>query len=564
MKKMKKFWAGLLAVMMLLTVLPAYAVSYSHVNEGVWYSDAVNYVTENDLMDPISGNRFAPDAEATRANLAVALYRAAGSPQVGSHSFNDIPSGSSYANAAAWAQANGVIAGTGNGAFSGDAPITREQIVTILWRYAGSPTPGNSQDFTDESSISSYAVQAVDWSRENGVVSGYTDGRFAPQAHTTRAQLAVILRGYLTRNQPSAPNQPGSGSKVLVAYFSATGSTESVAQTIADTLNGDLFEITPKIPYTSADLNWTDSSSRVNDEHNDPALRNIELVASTVDNWDSYDTVFIGYPIWWGIAAWPTDSFVKANNFAGKTVSPFCTSSSSGLGQSGELLAELANSGNWLTGQRFRSSASRSEVQSWVNSLNISSSEPNEPVKAGRSLVVYFSMPETTNPNNMTTEEDNSVVVINGQVLGNTQYMAQVIQRTVNGDIFRIEPVNPYPTDHRTLVDLASEEQDANARPAIKESIRNLNDYDTIFIGYPIWWSDMPMILYSFFDQYDFSGKTIIPFSTHGGSSFAGTPSTIQRLEPNAKMLDGLTISRNRIQDAEQEIVNWVNGLNIQ
>ena len=91
-----------------------------------------------------------------------------------------------------------------------------------------------------------------------------------------------------------------------------------------------------------------------------------------------------------------------------------------------------------------------------------------------------------------------------------------------------------------------------------------LNDYDTIFIGYPIWWSDMPMILYSFFDQYDFSGKTIIPFSTHGGSSFAGTPSTIQRLEPNAKMLDGLTISRNRIQDAEQEIVNWVNGLNIQ
>ena len=371
MKRMKQLLSGFLAVMVLLTALPAYAASYSDVNNGAWYTDAVNYVTDNNLMDPVSANRFAPDTDATRATLAVALYRAAGSPQVGAHSFNDIPAGSSYANAAAWAQANGVIAGTGNGAFSGDAPITREQIVTILWRYAGSPTPGAVQDFTDESSISAYAAQAVDWSRENGVVSGYEDGRFAPQAHTTRAQLAVILRGYLTRNQSSTPDQPGSGSKVLVAYFSATGSTEGVAQTIADTLNADLFEITPRTPYTSADLDWTNSSSRVSAEHNDLALRNVELVADTVDNWDSYNTVFIGYPIWWGIAAWPTDSFVKANNFAGKTVIPFCTSASSGLGQSGELLAELANSGNWLTGQRFRSSASRSEVQNWVNGLNI-------------------------------------------------------------------------------------------------------------------------------------------------------------------------------------------------
>ncbi|MCI8423258.1 MAG: hypothetical protein HFF50_06995 [Lawsonibacter sp.] len=96
------------------------------------------------------------------------------------------------------------------------------------------------------------------------------------------------------------------------------------------------------------------------------------LTADTVDNWDDYDTVFIGYPIWWGIVAWPTDSFVKANDFTCKTVIPFCTSSSSGLGESGELLAQLAGTGNWLEGQRFRSSVSAADVTEWVNSLKLS------------------------------------------------------------------------------------------------------------------------------------------------------------------------------------------------
>ncbi|MCI8283867.1 MAG: flavodoxin [Firmicutes bacterium] len=172
-------------------------------------------------------------------------------------------------------------------------------------------------------------------------------------------------------------------------------------------------------------------------------------------------------------------------------------------------------------------------------------------------------MPETTDPNNMTQEEDNSVVVIDGEVLGNTQYMANVIKETADADIFRIEPKTPYPTDHSALVDLASDEQTQNARPEIAAQIENLDNYDTIFIGYPIWWSDMPMILYTFFDEYDFSGKTIVPFSTHGGSSFAGTPDRIAELEPNAEILEGLTISRNHIQDAEQEIIDWVKNLNI-
>lgn len=188
-----------------------------------------------------------------------------------------------------------------------------------------------------------------------------------------------------------------------------------------------------------------------------------------------------------------------------------------------------------------------------------SSSQTNESTPTpsntnGKNLVVYFSMPDNV---------DDSTVVIDGETLGNTQYMAYVIQETVGADIFRIEPETPYPTDHDELVDLASEEQSNNARPAIKDTIENFDTYENIFVGYPNWWGDMPMILYSFFDEYDFSGKTIIPFNTHGGSGFSGTISTIKELEPNAEVLDGKSISRNDIQDAEQEIVDWVNSLDL-
>lgn len=162
----------------------------------------------------------------------------------------------------------------------------------------------------------------------------------------------------------------GSGN-ALVVYYSATGNTEEVANYIADTAGGDLFELEPVEPYTDDDLNWSDDNSRVSQEHEDESLRDVELVSTDVENWDSYDTVFIGYPIWWGIAAWPVDSFVENNDFTGKTVIPFCTSASSGMGESGELLAELAGTGDWQEGERFRSGADETDVQEWVNGLGL-------------------------------------------------------------------------------------------------------------------------------------------------------------------------------------------------
>ena len=174
-----------------------------------------------------------------------------------------------------------------------------------------------------------------------------------------------------TENETGIADSESESGKTLVVYYSATGTTENVANYIASVTGADLFELEPVNPYSADDLNWTDDNSRVVYEHDNPDARVVELVSATVDNWDSYDTIFIGYPIWWHIAAWPVDGFVTANDFTGKTVIPFCTSSSSDLGESGELLAEAAGTGNWLAGERFSSGASSESVQAWVEGLGL-------------------------------------------------------------------------------------------------------------------------------------------------------------------------------------------------
>ena len=160
-----------------------------------------------------------------------------------------------------------------------------------------------------------------------------------------------------------------SSGKVLVAYYSAQGHTRRVAEAVADELGADIFEIVPEEVYTDDDLNWSDSSSRVSREHDDESLRDVPLASTTPDDWADYDTVLLGYPIWWGGAAWPTNHFATDNDFTGKKVIPFCTSASSDLGQSATLLAQAADTGGWADGQRFSSGASDDEVRSWARGL---------------------------------------------------------------------------------------------------------------------------------------------------------------------------------------------------
>lgn len=159
--------------------------------------------------------------------------------------------------------------------------------------------------------------------------------------------------------------------KTLIAYFSATSNTKRIAEYIQEETGGTLFEITPKDPYTSADLNYNNTESRVYKEHSDESLQDIELVVTTPEEFASYDNVFIGYPIWWGNAAWPINNFVKDNNFTGKKIFPFATSASSSLGNSVQNLKNLNNTGDWNDGRRFASSASKSAVVEWVSSLSL-------------------------------------------------------------------------------------------------------------------------------------------------------------------------------------------------
>ena len=174
----------------------------------------------------------------------------------------------------------------------------------------------------------------------------------------------------------SPPSQPDSfstenGGRVLVAYFSATGNTAAVAETIAAATGGELFPLEPVTPYTDADLDYNDNNSRTSRERADEALQDVPLVATTVEGWDTYDTVFVGYPIWWGGAGWPVNGFVSGNDFTGKRVIPFCTSASSGRGQSGTRLADLTGTGDWEEGWRFSSSADEAEITQWLAELGL-------------------------------------------------------------------------------------------------------------------------------------------------------------------------------------------------
>ncbi|MCM1222071.1 MAG: flavodoxin [Lachnospiraceae bacterium] len=320
---------------------------------------------------------------------------------------------------------------------------------------------------------------------------------------------------------------------------------------MAEAVNADVFVITPVNEYTDDDLNWTDSNSRVVYEHNNPDTTHVELVQTIPDNFETYDNVFIVYPIWWQKAAWVVDDFVTENDFTGKNVIPFCTSMSSPLGDSGKLLAEMSGTGNWFEGMRFTSRSDKETVQNWAKSLDLTN-----PVNANKTLIAYLSYPL---PDGTDANTSASRVIVDGELYGSVEYMATVIQKNTGADMFEIQPSESYGDDFGTVADRALNEQENNILPELLNHIENFDQYDTIFVGYPVWWYDMPQMMYSFFDEYDFSEKTIIPFNSHGGSGFSGSVQEIADLEPNATVrTDGLTISRTVMANSKSTIVDWL------
>ena len=211
----------------------------------------------------------------------------------------------------------------------------------------------------------------MDWAQAYGFINGMTDGSFRPDGRATRAQVAAILMRYdqARTEEPSPEPAPEEDTDVLVAYFSATGNTENIAEQLAGILGADLYEIVPQVPYTSEDLNYSNSDCRANQEQNDPTAR--PAISGSVENMEDYEVIFLGYPIWWGDAPKILSTFLETYDFGGKTIAPFCTSGSSSIGSSADDLEALTQGAAWLEGRRFSGSDSRETVSQWVGSLGL-------------------------------------------------------------------------------------------------------------------------------------------------------------------------------------------------
>lgn len=214
--------------------------------------------------------------------------------------------------------------------------------------------------------VAGFAIYRNSSTESNNQVSNSNTQRSTELANINEENTSTSENNEENNNTTTSNN-----SKILVVYYSAQTHTRKVAERIANNLNADIFEIIPVDVYSEEELDYTNRSSRVCKEYEDESLRDIKLKSTNVPNWEDYDTVILGYPIWWAVAAWPTDTFVKANDFTGKTVIPFCTSYSSGIGQSDKLLKNEAKGGDWKSGQRFYQDVDLSEVDKWTNGLGL-------------------------------------------------------------------------------------------------------------------------------------------------------------------------------------------------
>ena len=242
---------------------------------------------------------------------------------------------------------------------NGDGTITLSEVVVLAQKYI-------SQQGATEQPSPSPAPDDTAAPAPSGTVRPSESP--SPQPTSTSAAWPSVTPAPTSGPLPTS-NPAGN---VLVVYYSATGGTRRIAGLVASEAGADLIlSLEPVDPYTREDLNYRDPDSRTSQEYYNPELRDVPLIVDTVENWEGYDTVFIGYPIWWGSAAWPVNKFLTANDFDGKTVIPFCTSGSSGIGQSAQLLEEMAQGGTWLPGQRFSVSASEDTVRQWIAGLDL-------------------------------------------------------------------------------------------------------------------------------------------------------------------------------------------------
>ncbi len=330
--------------------------------------------------------------------------------------------------------------------------------------------------------------------------------------------------------------------KVLVAYFSYSGTTRNIANAISDKTGGDLFEIIPQDGYSNV---YMESNSEIRNNER-PAL------TDTVENMEEYDIVFVGFPVWWHATPTPINTFLESYDLTGKLIIPFCTSGESDID---ETMPTFLNSCNGLAVYGERRITGTSELDGWLSELGVKAAfAANESVQTNTETDTETKA-ESLKPETIVSEEDKEktgvfgedektlIVYFSWSASGNTEKMATYIQEQTNGDLLEIEPLNPYPTDYEECTDVALMERDENARPEIANLPNSMEEYDTIFIGYPIWWHTAPMIIGTFLENYDLSDVNVYPFAQSASMNteqFENSMEFVRESAAGANVHDGL------------------------
>ena len=459
-----------------------------------------------------------------------------------------------------------------------------DKIIAVISAFLMLALTGCSEieKISDMQSISDTS-QIIESTAENMTESiEKADSETLENVVSEKTSQSNILIAYFTPAENSGVDAASSASYSEI-NGEAKGRIRALADMIQAETGGELFSIQTAVVYPS------DIDELINYADEEQADNVRPELTSHIENLENYDTIFVGYPNWWYDMPQAMYSFFDEYDFSGKTIIPFNSHNGSRLSDTIQTIQELEPDATVITdgftvNERDVPNAA-GDVSTWINQLNLdfhaveevtetpsqemqteltenitqAESETEITAENQKTLVCYFSFPETDSTD---ASSGASRVVINSELKGAMQYMAEIIADSTNGDLFRIETVQEYPGSHEPLVDFAAEEKASVAHPELATHIENLEDYDIIFIGYPNWWGDMPMPLYTFLEEYDFSGKTVIPFNSHGGSRFSNTIQTIADYEPNAEVItDGFTVSRDAVADVENDLRAWVENL---
>lgn len=468
------------------------AGSFTDVASDAWYAEAVAFCARQGIMGGTAQTAFSPDGSMTRTMLVAVLHRMAGSPApTGAPDFTDAEKGAWYAGAVAWAAENGVLSGYGDGKFGIDDPVTREQMTAALWRYAGSPAAAPSEVFSDTAAISDWALPAVGWARGDGVLDGREGNRFAPKAEVTRGEAAAILYRYLQRNQDEAPSSDTLVISVGDRRFTAALEENDSARTLTQRL---------PMTITMGELNGNEKYFYLPEDLPSAPERPGTIEAGDLMLYGS-DCLVLFY-----------ESFVSSYSYTrlGRIADP-------------EGLADAVGDGNVEVTFQMQAGGGNGDA-----------------VTDSRTLVAYFS------------------------ATGTTEVLAQQAADVLDADLYEIVPKEPYTADdlnYNTDASRASREQsDPSARPALSGSVTNLEDYDVVFLGYPIWHGQAPRVVSTFLENHNFTGKTVVPFCTSHSSGIGSSDRDLYALAPNADWRSGRRFARETTRETVEE---WIGGLDL-